>query len=126
MSAMMVGSFTMCTCTMGKAPATLNATSAPTVLIENKPAATIMDFAPGTNIMPPFFGLCSSPANPAVIAAAGAPVPCTPAPAGTWAPPHSKVFIKNKPALADNCKLTCTLGGVISIVPGTAATHTTC
>ena len=39
-------------------------------IIEGKLAATIMDFAPIANIPP--FGMCSSPANPAVIAATAA------------------------------------------------------
>ena len=123
MAAMMAAATAMCTCTMGKIPVPLVATSSPTVLVENKPAATIMDKNPVVNIAS--FGMCSSPANPAVVAAAGAPVPCVPALATPWVPGHPKVFIKGKPVLTNTCKLICTLGGVISMTnPGT--THTQC
>ena len=47
MSAQMVTSTAMCQCTMGKAPAILSGSTAPGVMVENKPATTIMDFAPG-------------------------------------------------------------------------------
>jgi hypothetical protein len=57
------------------------------VLCEGPPAANIMDHVPMLNILP--FGVCSSPANPTVVAATAAalgvltPMPCIPAP---WAP----------------------------------------
>lgn len=123
MSAMVVATTAQCTCSMGKTPAPLVGTSSPTVMIENKPAATIMDKNPMVNI--PTFGMCSSPFNPAVAAAGGAPVPCVPAIAAPWAPGQPKVLINNKPALTNSCECICTLGGVISITnPGT--THTQC
>lgn len=123
MTAMDVATTAQCTCTFGKTPAPLVATSSPTVLIENKFAATILDKNPMVNI--PTFGMCSSPTNPAVITAGGAPVPCTPAIVAPWAPGRPNVLIANKPTLTNSCKCVCTLGGVISIVnPGT--THTQC
>ena len=123
MSAMAVASTAMCQCTMGKIPVPLNAISSPKVLIENKPAATIMDKNPMANIPP--FGLCSSPANPAVAAASGTPMPCVPVIAAPWMPGQPKVLINNKPALTNTCKCICNWGGVISITnPGT--THTQC
>ena len=51
-------------CTMGTAPAPLKVTSQSKVLLEGKPAATIQDSAPTSNVGP--FGMCTSMANPAV------------------------------------------------------------
>lgn len=125
---MAVSTTAMCMCSFGASPIPLIATSSPTVLIENKPAATIMDKNPIVNIPP--FGICNSPFNPAAVAAkvVGATVPCTPALVAPWIPGQPKVLIKGKPALTNNCKLMCALGGpapVISITnPGT--THTQC
>ena len=109
----------MMICTMGVAPSTLIVTPENLTNVGNKPAATIMDNIPMKNIMP--FGMCNSKTNPAGIAATAAamgtptPVPCTPATAAPWAPPATKLMIKNKPALLNNAKLVCTLGGSISI-----------
>lgn len=123
MTAMAVATTAMCQCSFGKTPASLIATSSPTVLIEGKPAATIMDKNPMVNI--PTFGMCTSLANPSVAAAAGAPMPCVPFILAPWVPPSPKVLIKGKPALVNNCKCFCNWGGVISITnPGT--THTQC
>jgi len=105
-------------CTMGAAPSTLNVIR-PTILIKSKPAATIMDFAPMSNIMP--FGMCKAPSNPAVIAATAAAsgvftqAPCIPATSSPWTPGNMKVKIQNMPALMSNCKCLCTWGGSISI-----------
>lgn len=109
----------MMTCTMGVAPSTLMVTPENMTNAGNKPAATIMDNIPMKNIMP--FGMCNSKTNPAVIAATSAalgtptPAPCIPVTAAPWAPPASKLMIKNKPALLNNAKLVCTMGGSISI-----------
>lgn len=54
-------------CTYGTAPSVLNVTSQSTVLMGNKPVATIADCAPNTNLPP--FALCISLQNPAVQAA---------------------------------------------------------
>lgn len=130
MCAMATTSTAMCMCSFGAAPVPLNATSSPTVLIEGKPAATIMDFAPMSCIPP--FGICNSPANPAAVAAkaVGATAPCTPAIVAPWMPGQPKVLIKGKPALTGNSRLVCALGGpapVISILPmQSGTTHTQC
>ncbi len=126
MCAQAVSSLAFCMCQFGGAPMVLNATSSPTVLIENKPAANIMDKNPGVNIPP--FVICNSPSNPAAVAAkaVGATAPCTPALVAPWMPGQPKVLIKGKPALTNNCKLMCALGGpapVISIM-NSATTHT--
>ncbi|MDQ1395042.1 MAG: hypothetical protein QOG64_301 [Acidimicrobiaceae bacterium] len=112
-------------CTFGMAPSTLVATPSP-VLIEGKPAATVMDFAPGTNIPP--FGMCMSPSNPTVAAATAAalgvltPMPCIPATA-PWQPGAVKTIIAGKPALTSTSKCMCAYGGVISILfPATVKT----
>lgn len=112
----------MMQCTFGAAPATLNATSAPTVEA-GTPAATIMDFAPMSNI--PTFGMCSSMANPQVAAATAAalgvltPQPCIPNTVAPWAPGSPTVMINDNPALTATCKCMCSWAGVISITnPG--------
>ena len=110
-------------CTMGTAPAPLKVTSQAVVMTEGKPAATIQDAAPMSNIGP--FGMCTSLANPQVAAATAAalgvltPQPCVPAPAGTWIPTQPTVLINGKPCLAQDCKMMCAYAGQISIaMPG--------
>jgi len=116
----------MMTCTFGAAPATLNASSAPTVTAPT-PAATIMDFAPMSNI--PTFGMCQSIANPQVAAATSAalgvltPQPCIPATAAPWMPGSPTVTIGGNPALTSDSKCMCNWAGVISITnPGQTKT----
>jgi uncharacterized Zn-binding protein involved in type VI secretion len=114
-------------CTFGAAPAVLNVLPN-TVTIEGRPAATIADMVPMTNI--PSFGMCSAPSNPAVISATSAasgvftPAPCVPATAAPWAPGAPTVLIGGKPALNSNSKCNCAWGGIISItVPGATKTQ---
>ena len=54
------GAMTMCS--FGMAPSTLIVTPEKRTLVENMPAATIMDNKPFANVLP--FGLCTSLANP--------------------------------------------------------------
>ncbi|MBL4630202.1 MAG: DUF4280 domain-containing protein [Paraglaciecola sp.] len=110
-------------CTMGVAPSSLMVMPLNKTMAGNKPAANIMDHKPFVNIMP--FGMCTSPANPAVAAATAAalgvltPMPCTPVTPGPWAPGSSTVMIANFPALNNSSKCMCAFTGVISIVnPG--------
>ena len=110
-------------CAMGTTPAPLKVTSQSKVLAEGKPAATIQDAAPMSNVGP--FGMCTSLANPAVASATAAalgvltPQPCTPVPAGIWIPTKPKVLIVGKPCLTQDCKLMCSYAGSISItLPG--------
>ncbi len=110
-------------CTMGTAPAPIKVTSQNKVLTEGKPAATIQDSAPNSNVGP--FGMCTSLANPQVASATAAamgvltPQPCIPAPAGTWVPGKPKVLIDGKPCLTQDCKLVCAYAGQISVtLPG--------
>jgi hypothetical protein len=103
-------------CSFGVAPAPLAVLPANAVLT-GTPAATIMDHAPMVNV--PTFGMCSSMANPMVIAATAAalgvptPMPCIPATVAPWAPGSPTVMIGNMPALNNTCKLTCMWGGMI-------------
>jgi uncharacterized Zn-binding protein involved in type VI secretion len=89
--------------------------------------ATIEDFVPLTNI--PSFGMCTSPANPAVAAATAAkmgaftPAPCTPAVTTPWTPGSSTVNVNGVPALHQGCQASCAWGGLITIAsPGNAGT----
>lgn len=108
-------------CSFGVAPTPLMVLPANKVMINGKPAATIMDHKPFMNIMP--FGLCSSMANPAVSAGLGIPKPCTPMTAAPWAPGSPTVMIGNMPTLNNASKLICSFGGIISItMPGQVTT----
>lgn len=81
--------------------------------------ATVADYVPLLNVPP--FGMCSCPQNPMVAAATTAamgvltPVSCVPVLTTPWAPGSSKVLIGKKPALDNDCKLTCMWGGVIQV-----------
>ncbi|HET8718341.1 MAG TPA: DUF4280 domain-containing protein [Nocardioidaceae bacterium] len=114
-------------CSFGAAPTALNVLPMSNVLIEGRPAATIMDFAPAVNL--PTFGMCSCPANPVVAAATAAaagvltPQPCMPATVAPWRPGAAKTLIGGKPALTAGSTTNCAYGGVISLVmPGAMTT----
>jgi hypothetical protein len=108
-------------CSMGAAPGTFMVTPEKMVNTSNQPAANIMDNIPMKNILP--FGTCSSPSNPAVIAAMGSPVPCVPVTVAPWAPGAPTVLLKNFPALNDTSKLICMMGGVIEVTDPGQTTH---
>ncbi|MEM9949215.1 MAG: DUF4280 domain-containing protein [Cyanobacteria bacterium P01_D01_bin.36] len=111
-------------CAFGLAPSTLMVIpKGPPVLGCSRPAANIMDFVPIANILP--FGMCTSPANPAFVAATAAalgvptPVPCVPVVPAPWIPGSPTVLINNFPALNNSSTCMCAWAGVISIVsPG--------
>ena len=112
----------MLQCPFGLAPSSLvvlplNRMVAPT------PAANILDHIPMVNIMP--FGMCTSPANPAVAAATAAamgvltPMPCVPVTPAPWVAGAETVIIGEAPALDNVSQLACTWGGVIAVAePG--------
>ena len=108
----------MLTCSFGMTPSVLNVLPVARV-VSNTTLATIMDNVPLVNVMP--FGLCRSPANPAVAAATAAamgvltPMPCIPVIPGPWIPGSPTVLIGGKPALNNTCKLMCAYAGVIQI-----------
>lgn len=105
-------------CSFGAAPSSLVVLPANRVLTQT-PDANIMDNKPLVNVMP--FGMCSSPSNPAVIAATAAalgvftPAPCVPVIPAPWIPGAPTVLIANMPALDNMCKLMCAWAGVIQI-----------
>jgi hypothetical protein len=113
----------MLQCTFGVAPSTFLVLPVNRVMTSFVPAANIMDNKPMVNILP--FGMCTSPANPAVAAATAAalgvltPMPCIPNTVAPWAPGAATVLLANMPALDDTSKLTCLWGGMISVsMPG--------
>ncbi|MBW2246203.1 MAG: DUF4280 domain-containing protein [Deltaproteobacteria bacterium] len=117
----------MMQCSFGVAPASLVVLPANRVMVNNQPAANIMDHKPVVNI--PTFGACTAPSNPAVIAATSAalgvptPAPCVPVTAAPWVPGSPTVPIGNMPALNDTSTCMCTWGGAISITfPGQVTT----
>ena len=111
-------------CPFGVAPSTLTVIpKGQPVMIEKKPAATVMDFAPMANIAP--FGVCSSLANPATATLTAAalgvltPGPCIPV-TTPWKPGSSTMKIGQFPALNSTSTCQCAYGGSISIsFPGT-------
>jgi len=110
-------------CSMGMAPSSLVVLPVNRVNTANQPDANIMDSEPLVNIMP--FGMCISPANPAVAAATAAalgvltPMPCLPITPAPWTPGASTVLLAGAPTLDNTCTLMCTWGGTIQVVaPG--------
>ncbi|MBP0021824.1 MAG: DUF4280 domain-containing protein [Cyanobacteria bacterium SBLK] len=107
------------TCSMGTAPTSLITTSNSTVSASYIPAATVMDYAPISNI--PTFVLCKSTTNPTTIAATAAASgvytmgPCIPATSSPWSPGATKTKINGISVLTDSSKCTCSYGGSISI-----------
>ena len=76
-------------CSFGVAPSSLMVIpKGPPTMAGGPLAASIMDFAPMVNILP--FGMCTSAANPSVIAATAAalgvftPMPCVPVTVAPW------------------------------------------
>jgi hypothetical protein len=118
----------MMQCSFGVAPSSLVVLPANKVMVENMPAANIMDNKPMVNILP--FGMCNSPSNPTVAAATAAalgvltPMPCVPVVAAPWVPGAPTALIGNMPALNNTSKCMCNWGGVIQITnPGAMKTQ---
>lgn len=109
MAANVVCQGAMCTCNQGTAPTPLTVTSQMIVSNSGMTVATIMDFAPMTNVTP--FANCLILTQ----AAQGVPTPCVPAPVGPWAPGSLIDKINGFPVLTANSKLVCGIGGEISI-----------
>jgi hypothetical protein len=113
----------MLQCTMGVAPSSLTVLPINRVNTAEQPDANIMDYIPLVNIMP--FGMCISPANPAVAAATTAamgvltPMPCIPVTTAPWTPGAPTVLLAGNPTLDSTSALMCMWAGVIQIVsPG--------
>ena len=110
-------------CSFGAAPSSLVVLPVNRVMTSSMPAANIMDHIPMVNILP--FAMCSSMANPVVIAATAAklgvmtPMPCVPATPAPWVPGAPTVLLGNMPSLSNSSKLMCMWAGVIQVVaPG--------
>ncbi len=117
----------MMTCSMGAAPSSLLVLPINFDITVSMPAATIYDHVPFLNVLP--FGMCSSMANPMVLAATIAafgvltPMPCLPMTMSPWVPGCPTVHIQNKPALNNSSILNCMWQGVIQIgFPGEVTT----
>jgi Domain of unknown function (DUF4280) len=110
-------------CSLGLAPSSLVVLPVNRVTTNQVPDANILDNQPLVNIMP--FGMCTSPANPAVASATAAamgvltPMSCIPVTPAPWTPVAPTVLIAGSPALDDTSQLMCAWGGMIGIVsPG--------
>jgi len=110
-------------CSFGMAPGQFVVLPANRVNVNNMPLATTMDNLPMVNVMP--CAMCTAPSNPQVAAATAAaggvltPVPCIPVTIAPWTPGSPTVTISGQPCLNNNCQLSCTWGGVITITnPG--------
>lgn len=107
----------MMSCSFGMTPSSLVVLPQNRVLVNNMPAANIMDNKPIMNIPP--FGMCQSMANPMVAAATSAamgvltPMPCLPVVAAPWSPGSPTVQVANFPALNNASMCNCNWGGVI-------------
>jgi hypothetical protein len=100
-------------CTCGSVPACLKVTSQAQMKVGSQLAATIADTRPFENIVP--FGICSQ-----LTAASGVPTACALALCGAWSPGSvSRMEIANQSALISTDRLTCSVGGVITVAsPG--------
>lgn len=111
-------------CDQGSSPGSLTVLPVNGTSGEDKPAATVNDFVPMTNIAA--FGMCRSMANPQVASATAAaqgtltPQPCVPVVVAPWSPGSSVATINDQKALTADCKCSCTWAGNIEITdPGT-------
>ncbi|MEL6183341.1 MAG: DUF4280 domain-containing protein [Myxococcota bacterium] len=117
--AIAVSAGTTVKCSFGAAPTPLSVLPIMRPLAPT-PAANIMDNKPFLNIVP--FGMCTSPANPQVIAATAAalgvftPMPCMPVIVTPWLPGSPTVLVGNLPALNNASTCACSWGGVVSVV----------
>lgn len=119
MGFLQLSSTVQCTCTMGMSPVSLNVLPIPTrVSISGKQAVNMMDHKPMINISS--FGMCKSPANPAVISLTAAalgvftPAPCVPMTQMPIANVNPTVLLENFGAVHKNSKIICNWGGTIS------------
>lgn len=106
-------------CSFGLTPSAMIALPLPGVpTVNGLPVATILDIE--IENVPPF-GLCSSPANPEVIAATAAamgvltPMPCVPVIVDPWEPPSELVSYDGLPLATVESKCLCAWGGEIAV-----------
>jgi hypothetical protein len=111
----------MLRCSFGLAPSSLVVLPQPVPIFTGGPlAATILDHKPFVNILP--FGMCTSPSNPAVIAAMGSPVPCVPVIPAPWTPGSPTVTYGAAIVLNSTSTCMCTWAGVITVQSAGQAT----
>jgi hypothetical protein len=95
-------------CTFGTTAAEFSASSLD--VAATAPAGVVTDVTVA-NI--PTFGMCSAPANPAVIAAQS-PAPCLPV-LSPWTPGSARVRVDGVSALDDASQCVCAWGGVVTV-----------
>jgi hypothetical protein len=100
-------------CTFGTAPTSLVVLPTNSTMAASNPAGNIMDNKPFVQIIP--FAMCITPSNPAVAAAMGAPMPCTPVTPAPWIPTSPTTMIGKMPTLSSSSSLVCAYGGMIQI-----------
>ncbi len=100
-------------CSFGQASSAL-VVPAPGRVFAGAPVANVTDFVPFVNVSP--FGACSSPVNPAVAAAMGAPQPCAPQTVAPWIAPGQTNAVRKLPVLQATDRLICLWGGAIEVV----------
>lgn len=109
----LVGMGSFVSCSRGVVATPLVVIPSNPVFLNTGPAACILDCKPFVNIIP--FGMCTSQTNPAVIAAWGAPVPCTPIPVPPmWITKRINTML-GVPILDEEGTTFCPLGGKISV-----------
>jgi hypothetical protein len=117
---MLAGTGSTLMCDMGLGPSTLAVPASTVMSPPGVMVGTTVDMVPITNVPP--FPLCSSSANPTVVAAEGAPAACLPVIPAPWVTP-STMLIDDVPALSMGATCQCAYGGTISIVgPETGVT----
>ncbi|NOT18954.1 MAG: DUF4280 domain-containing protein [Sideroxydans sp.] len=116
-------------CTCGAAPSSLMVLPTNRVMSRGVPVANSSDHAPFVNILP--FAMCSSLANPAVVAATAfeqgvlTPMPCIPVTPAPWTNVSGSVKVANLSTLSEFSKLMCQHGGEITIAfAGQASVNT--
>ena len=92
-------------CIFGSRPSTLVVPIGHNIQLNGVNRANISDRIPIENILP--FGMCSSPFNPAVIAALGVPQPCLPLTPCKWYPGDKNIILDKKPGLDNTCLNCC-------------------
>jgi len=101
----LVASTALLACDKGSAPSPLVSTHFAQMAVMSKPAASILDSAPGENVFP--FGTCSITGSPCL--------PITPGPWSSAAP----VFLGPAPVLRADATLRCEAGGCVHVTdPG--------
>jgi Domain of unknown function (DUF4280) len=125
---LVVDGATLC-CDQGTAPSRLTVLPTNQTRGDEHPAATVLDFAPMTNVAP--FGMCRSPANPQVASATAAaqgvltPQPCTPVIGAPWSPGAAGVTVNGAAALTDDSRCACAWQGAVTVVePGPSGVST--